>query len=269
MESVILASIIGAVGTISASFVAVLFKREKKLAEEKIDKIESAISTSSDEFSNAAPYSLDLVKKTVTLEKNGDAKQNQEWHNLCPNQKFNRIQVPIKFTVDGNNASFGEIEGGELPSSSMPVKLIIHEEDDLKGHKKIEGCFEIIGLSTPETNDISFYLDQEVKKAFRKTKEETLSAYQNTEWQTEYTSSRVIFPTNRLELTTRFPNSYDLKIIRPNFVVFMGGTHIVNGLETERVRSGFKILKQEVNLTVEKPIVGLSYAITWMPPPRG
>jgi len=49
--------------------------------------------------------------------------------------------------------------------------------------------------------------------------------------------------------------------------VFIGHTEVVHNEESRRVSAGFHYSGTAAEFTVENPVIGLNYAVAWMPPP--
>jgi hypothetical protein len=80
-------------------------------------------------------------------------------------------------------------------------------------------------------------------------------------------------PTDRLELEVAFPRGYTIAGDR-NFKVRLGTTENVHAREEQRLAQALAVTaeiqndRQSLKMIVERPIMGLSYFLCWVPQPR-
>lgn len=98
------------------------------------------------------------------------------------------------------------------------------------------------------------------------TRDEALEAYKSSSWKQEYYGSIVIAPTETVTLEVRFPDSFKKLSPPPDAVAFVDETHTVHNSETHRIKDSFSFSESVAKMEVRNPVIGLSYAISWMPP---
>ena len=188
---------------------------------------------------------------------------------MTSSQRFENLEIPFKFGVHGEGAELYEPEGREMESSCKPVRLVSNwpiPKDTTE--VVLKGKFQVQGTCDTDSEFIGFWYLQEFKGAFIMSREKAEKEYRKSKWKTEYTASVVIVPTDKLTVSIEFPEHYNKKEIRPDSVVFLGSTHVQNDSETKRIKEQFSMEGNKATLTVDNPVVGMPYAITWMPPSK-
>lgn len=269
MDPTIIAGVIGAGGSVIGAFIAVIFHQRRKTAESQRVELEAALGKSRQVLSEVAPYTIKKLIKEVSFDENGKGEQKQEWHGIKANQRYENLEIPFRFYVDGRLSELAEPKGKELDGSSLSVQLICEPSKNSKSNKKeLRGRFRILGYCDKDSDPISFFWLQGFSGAFLLTREEVQNAFEGSGWLTEYSASSVVVPTESLEMHISFPITHKEKVIKPSPVAFVGGTHVVNRQETARIIEGFRFVDDRASLLVKEPIVGMTYAISWMPPPK-
>jgi len=266
MENDALVAYIAAGGGIVAAIVTGIFSLIKvKGAKKHTLEIEDALTVSGKVFPSV--YSIKEISKEISVEADGSGSQMQAWSGLTTSQHFDYLEIPFHYTVEGDDAVLLEPEGRESLGSSLPVKLISDGVvENNSGKKRLEGKFQIQGSCGPDSDGVSFWYKQQFKGSYLMNREAAESAYKNSKCKTEYSASSVIVPISCLKLKIQLPNNFTQKAIMPSTVVFIGSTHVVNETETLRIKNGFTINGTTLSLQVRDPVVGMYYAITWMPP---
>jgi hypothetical protein len=171
------------------------------------------------------------------------------------------------FSVEGVNAHLDKPIVKELDNSVVPVDFTDLTALELQENKKeLRGRFVLHGHFRPDSGPVSFYWRQDFQGAFIMKRDDALEAYKKSDWKQEYTASVVIVPTDLLVIDVRFPENFKKLSPMPSSVAFVGGTHVVHEDETQRITNSFHYSEGKANLTIQNPVVGMVYAISWMPP---
>lgn len=272
MDSTIVGAIIGAVGALIASVLGAKLGNARK----DLKKIEGAIASSGKGpdslLSRTAAFTIAKVEKVVSLDAEGSGTATFRWHGIQPGQEFQNLKVPIKYSVEGPGSSLGSPTVRELDHSSLPVRfaqipqMAVAENDDVMS---LTAQVLVNGNFGPESDPVSFEMEIPFTKGHLMTREAVEQTFGDTDWNQEFTASSVIAPTRELYEEVRFPESFRDRKLRVQAVAFVGGTNVVHRSETKRIESGFDLVDDVASLRVDEPVLGLAYAISWMPPRAG
>lgn len=271
MDSTIIAAIIGAVGTITSAFIAVVFQRQRNEAKKQLDKLEEAIIAAGKQdggmLTQSAAYKIGRLEKVVEFDETGKGTQIQQFIDIRANQCFDNLQIPFMFSVEGATSHLDKPIVKELDNSVVPVDYTDLTILELKENKKeLRGRFVLHGHFRPDSGPASFYWRQDFQGAFIMKRDEVLETYKKSDWKQEYSASVVIVPTDFLKIEVRFPENFKKLSPIPSPVAFVGGTHVVHEDETQRIAKTFQFAEGKANLAIQNPIVGIVYAVSWMPP---
>lgn len=250
----------------AGSFWSYLKERERRrLAEQQHRETERAVLRTGREgpVAQEAVYTVEKYAVSVVYGDDGHGSITKRWTNVRVKNPVQNLSVPFENWV--------VCPGGELLAPTV-------SEDDTSTHtvglanvmraaEKVTGSILVSGWLTPETAE-TFEMTNPFNKGYCLTREECETAYSGAPWKKEYASGSVSVPAKMLELEIRFPPSHR-GMRRPEVVVFVGGTETVLSNATEQLRDSLTYEDGIARLVVASPAVGVSYAISWMPPSPG
>jgi hypothetical protein len=111
--------------------------------------------------------------------------------------------------------------------------------------------------------DLSYEIHAKASRMFWMTKEEADTAFKDREFKWESYRWDVDMPIKSLQMEVVFPEAF---AVEPSAGVFFGTTDIMTNHELKRVK--FSYSGRIAKLSVDRPLVGLSYRIYWTPPPE-
>lgn len=260
MEPTVVVALIGAAATITAALVTGFLGRRRE--QRSVKKTEVAAASMGRELAGDAPYALQRLEVEYRFDDDGKGEQLRRWVGLRANQHIQNLEVPFQARISCPGGKFGAPEAKEIGDSPLTVSIRELVQTDLTSNGKVR----LNGQCGPGTKPSSFYVKHPFEKAFCLTRHETEDAYKNDDWPQEVASGSVPVPTNDLYVTVSFPPSHGQLKPEPSPVVFFGGSEVVHSFETSRVQSTFKYADGKAALTVPNPVIGLLYAISWMPP---
>jgi hypothetical protein len=240
-------------------------QQEAKRANTSLQKLETAIvdTGKSPDVVSGFGYSTKQQCHTWTISDDGSGTTIQEVIELRAHQTFQNLAIPFRSSGDGSREP---PRARVLPPSVQRVRIdrvTRHSEQVLEGQVVIDG---VIG---PTSVPVSYILESSFHGLFAMTRSECETRFANSAWKTEYSSKVVSCPMETLKLIVRFPPLFHHHIEPPKPVVFLGRTETVHGGETDRIMASGADLEFDgkvVSLRISRPIIGLKYAITWLPP---
>ncbi|MBU8921028.1 MAG: hypothetical protein KOO63_04315 [Bacteroidales bacterium] len=266
----IVVALVGALGVIIAALVTRGITQKQNQLE--INGIEKAVrdvgKADSGRIKFVAPYYIQRVERYDKISCDGDEIDTYRYIGVKAYQSFDNLRIPFIVGVEGPDAVFHEPTVKELPGSSLTVTLDKVEKFTIPNLNQsyIKGFIVINGHFSPETNPVSFERIVNCDRIYCMTKEEAVETYQHSDWKQEYSIVEANVPTDELVLTIEFPECMKEMNPGPSPLVFIGDSEIVHQGETKRIISKFQFKDRIAQLQVESPILGLRYAITWMPP---
>lgn len=258
--TVIVVALIGAAGTVTAAFVTRLVGRRRE--KRSVQKTEVAVASMGKELAVEAPYTLQRLEVDFRFDDDGKGEQIKRWVGLRANQHIQNLEVPFQTRINCPGGQLRTPEAKEIGDSPLTVSIRELVQTELTSNGKVR----LNGQCGPGTRSTSFYLKHPFDKAFCLTRRDAEDAYKNDDWPQEVAFSSVPVPTNELLVSVSFPPSHAHLKPDPSAVVFFGGSEVVHSSETTRVQSTFKYADGKATLTVPNPVIGLSYAVSWMPP---
>jgi len=264
----IVVALIGAAAGIIATVIQTIGKRK---ATEKTQKIETAVLKAGDRISaSGAPYRIKRFEKITEFKDTGEGTFTKTWTGVTTDQSFDNLRIPFRSRFECHGAKILQPVVEELAVSSLSVKLegVSSAELTEVGETIMEGKIVVIGHFSKDTGPVSFYLRQPFVKGFCLTRKEAIEAYKDADWKQEYGAMPVAVPIEELIIVVHFPPSHSEMTISPSPVVFIAGTETVHAERTEHThqRQQFQFINRVATLTIRNPVIGLSYAISWMPP---
>lgn len=266
MELIVAAFITGGFGIVSAIFAnqrrrGAVAEKETAVAEKQ--KTETALEKFTEGIAVEAAYSVKRVEIIIEFDNDGKGTQQKRWIKLQCTQSIQNLQIPFTYRLAAPGARLtGEIKGKELPGSTLAAEP---REEERTDHAS-RGTILLAGQSGPTSGEISFFLEHGVKNAYCMTRQQALEAFKNDDWKQEYVTCGVQVPIEIVIVQVSFPPSHHNLHPVPIPVAFISGTEMLHTPETLRLPDSFYYDGMVARLEVPEPKIGLSYAISWMPP---
>jgi hypothetical protein len=123
----------------------------------------------------------------------------------------------------------------------------------------------ITGGITNRDPNLSYEYETAIFKGYLMTREEVNEAYQGSDFKNEYVSLKMDMPTDKAVLEIGFPAGY---VAQTAPGVFIGDSESMHDSELNRNYDGFEPGERGARFTINKPLVGFTYIISWDAPPR-
>ena len=245
-------------------------RRLRKAAQEDKQKAEKAIAAGGRVLAVEAAFEVDEYEVTYEYGDSGEGVHCKQWHRIKPRHTFTTLAIPFDIVVACPGASLREPRVRKL-DEGHPLDVAIDEADLIRTGVSSQGRILVSGRYGPETEPISIILEQPFDKVFCLTEEEVRDAYSGDEWRQEFGAAAVASPMRELSLRVTYPPSHHGRMVSlPSLVVFYNRTETIHAEETDRIRAAGALTfdGKTATLRVGNPLIGLSYAISWMPPPQ-
>jgi len=235
---------------------AVRLRAENEALREQIERLEEA--------SWRSHPTLESLTVESRFNDEGSGEEVRRWVNLRATETHINLSIPYAFVVARPKGRAASPRVAELlnPKSDLPARFRPEKTGPRKPHRA-DGHIEIPGRLTKDTRFVGFEIRQGFERAFCMTRDELAVAYADDKWKTEYVAAEVIAPTDILEISVTLPWREG---VSAEPIVFVGHDETTQDPETDRIRDSFTFDGTVAVLRVEKPLRGLHYAVSWMPP---
>lgn len=220
------------------------------------DRLESLVI---DELVKKHMPTVERMEVVYDIDDSGSATQIWRWLGLRQSRAHLDLSIPYKLRVVGPDATVGNsvvraltTEGRTSPNVSFRV-----------GSRKPGTVSGDIVIESPA---VSFEAEQRLLQAFCPTRAAMKAAFEDEEWKEEYVGFFVDMPIESLSMSIVFPAAFSNMKPEPRPVVFLGTGEKPHPSETQRCLTDFTFENNRATLGVEKPRLGLTYAISWTPP---
>lgn len=176
------------------------------------------------------------------------------------------VELPYGSSVDGPNATIGDVELSDLPGSVASFRFEIDEHR--RTPQTLHGKIIINDFLTPSSGFVGYCLKQKFHEAFLLKREAVEAAYKNSAWRSEYVSYSVpVGGCQQLTLVVVFPPSHQALTPVPIGVVFEAGREVLDEDESaDRFREKVTYSGGTATLVIPEPKIGLRYAVSWKSP---
>jgi hypothetical protein len=212
-------------------------------------------------FATETSYEVKEISLFVKFAEDGRGVMRKQWHGIKARQAFQNLTIPFDFGTSPSG-SLEEPSVETLAGSSRPVSM----EEKLKTGTGWKGTLLIHGPFFPGSGQVSFQLVQPFGKAYCMNRQEAELAYKHDAFKLEYCAASVYAPTDSLKFEVSFPPSHEKLDPEPSPVAFIGETESIHIEETKRIKANGHFTGGVATLTIDSPVIGLRYAISWMPP---
>lgn len=257
MADTIVTALISAVAALGAAAIPVVYKARQ--ARRKTDQL---VSDAANQAAAQLPYVVESELLSLRFGDDGSGEYRRELRGISVRQEIQNLRIPFKWDVACPGAKLLQPFGGPASASDPPVDLEIRESTD-KGSK---GDVVINAFLSPRGDPVSVVFGQPFAKAVCMTRSEAEAAYRNDAWRTEYIVGSPGTRAKTLRVQVDFPPGQRQLTQRPRPVVFQAKAEEVHGSELGRVQDRLSYIDGRAILTVDDPVVGLRYGISWMPP---
>lgn len=271
MDPVLVTALIGAGTNVTTIGVAVYQNRQKVKAERAKADAERGVQKiggGAGLATVAAAYTVEVWKIKASFGDDGSGEKLKTWNGLRPTQTIQDLTIPhevkLQHQTTGTQISKPTVE---MPGSPAGVTLLTSSITRPGGD--LISTAEVRINGRVDTNSLlNINLRQAFDGGFCMTKEEAEAVFANDRWKLDYQAARIPVPTGKVRIQVTFPPSFGAMAPVPSAVVFYGDTEIVHDAETDRANeAGVSYEGGIAVLEMDNPLVGLAYAITWMPPP--
>ncbi len=209
-----------------------------------------------------APYTVRLDELEVTFDDDGKGAYRWKREEVRARQEIQNLKIPFKWELACPGGRLFKPDARGLTQADLPVELHLMEESATL----MRGNIVISGFLGPDSEPTSLAITQPFSKAFCMTRAEAAAAYRRDLWKMEYAASSCRVPVTTLVVTVVFPASHGALAQKPVLIVFYPETERFHASEARRITNDFAVAEHRATLTVDNPLVGLRYGISWMPP---
>jgi len=265
LDPAVIAALIGFAGTIVASGLTVSTSRRRKEEQTRKREAELALKKVAEPdgvLAIESAYTLECYEVRMEFDEEGSGKNERLWRGIVSTRTIENLTFPYAFQVDSPNGRVGVPVVRELDNSDLVPTLV----DNVETEKLISGTVLLPGLFVKHDTKAEFSITVPFERAICTTRQRAQAAYAGDAWKQEYLTARVKAPAKVLRIVISMPPSHRALRPEPSAVVFVGDEELVNQAETERVRPLLTFADGRATLVVDKPLIGMNYAISWMPP---
>lgn len=220
----------------------------------------------SDAISHSMP-SFKSLELQCEFDASGSGSIVRRWLGLTSRQTILDFRIPYGFFVESPGRAAIPPGGlataiGPPTPSALPARFV----NEGSQPDRTLGAIEVTGRLGPATGFVGFETRQLFERGFRMTRAAVADAYKDVDWTTEYVSVFVLFPTESLRISVRFPEAFALPGLEAGPVVFLGSSEITHEQEIVRIRPKFRLEGSLATVEVDGPVPGLQYGVYWNPP---
>ena len=193
----------------------------------------------------------------------GNTSITRSWKGLSVRSDFQIPYLPGKIWADnpGKITSPAKLLDYKLANPNKVVRI-----DDVKTEPNGNYAsfkVDIVGGLYAADGPLDYAYESKITHMFHMSEAETKEAYKENPFPFEYMAITLDVVVSRLELEIVFPDGF---LVVPKPAVFYGLSEIMHNRELGRVEFGFN--NQRARCSINEPLLGLSYLVYWMPPPR-
>ena len=263
----LLAAVFTALFTTATTFVAFLWGVWQK---KKVERAESTIASTNKLLENRLVerigYNIRSITHTVNIsDLDGTLNLSFKWQDLrLIRQDAALTHIPGGMRFNPATSKFSRYPVIPRQSFVRRLELVPLEQTESSSEYQIEIAG---GLNYGEK--LNLECSAEVKGAFFMTREE-VEQHAPRSFKKEYHSFSVVTPVERIEIDITFPEGYAVEAFPGVCIGSVLSDKYMHNEELGRIEKNqwFQKSNTSASLQIDEPIIGFSYLIYWMPPPK-
>jgi len=210
-------------------------------------------------------YTVERYESIVTFDESGSGTLERRCQGIRVTQKVQELELPYGFGLAGPKATVGDPSLREISGSSSSFRLV--RDDARSTSQAVHATIIAHDFLTPDTPPAGYVVTQPFSFGYLMTREEVEAAYDGTGWDAEYASIAVpVADCKQLTISVVFPASHRSLTPPPYGVVFEAKQEMLNDEQSTLYRNKVAYVGGIATLEVDRPKLGLRYAITWRSP---